>query len=235
MRIGCIIQARLNSDRFPRKVLEDIGGWPMIRHVQERMLTLGIPVIVAFPEEDAGDKALPRFAEFFEGPTEDVLGRYLKAAQKHSLDGIVRVTGDCPLIDPEACAHVIRVFEHGLFDYVANDWHQFGRYPDGMGCEVFTRTALEDANQYAKDGPVREHVTGWIKLQCEAGKTNYYGRPVICPRDLRSGEKFSVDTPEDLERVRMIDARLPGGSLKYMLSTTLQVWGNILKTASDKI
>src|SRR5579864_7578357 len=110
MRVGCIIQARLGSTRLPRKVLADIGGWPMIRHVYERMAKVGIPVVVACPKE--GGLSLYR-GEAYDCEENDVLHRYLLAAKKHGFDAIMRVTGDCPLIDPEACKRVLDVFSSG--------------------------------------------------------------------------------------------------------------------------
>ena len=118
MRVGCIIQARLGSTRLPRKVLADIGGWAMVRHVWERMMIVGIPVIVATPIEDEG--RIP-VSEAYDCDPNDVLQRYLMAAKKHGLDAVMRVTGDCPLIDPESCMRVLDVFNSGHYDYVAND------------------------------------------------------------------------------------------------------------------
>ncbi len=223
MRVGCIIQARMGSTRFPGKVIADIGGWPLIRHVYERMLHVGIPVVVAAPLEV--DQPRIPYAEFCDIDPDDVLQRYLLVARKHSFDAIMRVTGDCPLIDPEVCRRVLGVFNSGYFDYVANDvWPS---YPDGLGCEVFTRAALEDAHRWAKpqNKGDREHVTPWIKRGL-----NLNGGRWFCGLNLRSpiggiqDLKFSVDTEEELERIRHIDARLPQGDTKYALESTLAAW-----------
>ena len=226
MQVGCIIQARLDSTRLPHKVLEDIGGWPMIRHVWERAMLVNIPVIIATPfgSEYEIFRAVNGKALVF-GPDcdpGDVLKRYLLVAKQQGYDAIMRVTGDCPLLDPEACKRVLNVFNSGHYDYVANDvWPS---YPDGMGCEIFTRAALEDANRWVKPDNKgdREHVTPWIKrgLNLNGGRW-FCGLNLRCPITGISDLKFSIDTQEELEKARAIDAKLPQGHLKYSLETTL--------------
>ena len=219
MRVGCIIQARLGSTRLPHKVIASIGGWPMIRHVYERMLKVGIPVVVSCPDGEGGHF---RNCQVAEGSESDVLGRYLLTAKAFSFDAIMRVTGDCPLIDPEVCQRVLHLFLDQDLDYCANDLRP--TYPKGMGCEVFTREALERAHQNVKQDRAydREHVTPWI---IRGVRGEYFdGRNVRCSIVGVENLNFSVDTQEDLERVRLIDARLPQGHLKYSLETTLEAW-----------
>ena len=227
MQVGCIIQARLGSSRLPRKVLADIGGWPMIRHVWERMGKVGIPVVVAAPVEDEG--RIP-YAETY-GVPNDVLQRYLLAAKRHGFDAIMRVTGDCPLIDPEVCQRVLHLFLEQDLDYCANDLRP--TYPKGLGCEVFTLEALERAHQNVKlsNPRDREDVTPWI---IRGVRGDYFdGRNVRCPIVGVENLNFSVDTQEDLERVRAIDAKLPQGHLKYSLETTLEAWARV-QEATDQ-
>ncbi len=236
MQVGCIIQARLASTRLPRKVLADIGGWPMIRHVVQRMCHVGIPVVVACPKEDKAE-----LFGLWMGSTElnapdcdpnDVLQRYLLVAKSYGFNAIMRVTGDCPLIDPDACSRVLKIFNSEHYDYVANDvWPS---YPDGMGCEVFTRAALEDADSWTKgkEGPRatsdREHVTQWIKrgLNLNGGRW-FLGSNLRSPITGVQDLKFSVDTQEDLQRIVAIDAHLRAGHLKYSLETTLEAWERV--------
>jgi spore coat polysaccharide biosynthesis protein SpsF (cytidylyltransferase family) len=242
MRVGCIIQARLESKRLPRKVLADIGGWPMIRHVWERMTLVNIPVVIATPSGEGGEvyeiyKALngKALVEGPDCPSEDVLTRYLLIAKAHGFDAIMRVTGDCPLIDPEACKAVLDAFNSNVFNncypgiqYVANDF--WPSYPDGLGCEVFSRSALAEAAKWAKPGNQAdwEHVTPWIKRGVHlGGGRRYCGLNIRCPIPGLEDLKFSVDTEEDLGRVRKIDARLPGGHLKYALESTLEAWERV--------
>jgi spore coat polysaccharide biosynthesis protein SpsF (cytidylyltransferase family) len=236
MRVGCIIQARLGSTRLPRKVLADIGGWPMIRHVCERMDKVGIPVVVAAPVEDAkeiSDAVSKTRVEAIRCDTNDVLQRFLLAAERHQFKAIMRVTGDCPLIDPEVCQRVLHLFLDGDYDYCANDLRP--SYPRGMGCEVFTREALERAHQNAKSNRSfdREHVTPWIKRHVDG--FYFDGRNVRCPIVGVENLNFSVDTQEELDLARAIDARLPAGHLKYSLETTLEAWARIEEASARPV
>src|SRR5689334_25179788 len=116
MRIACIIQARLGSKRLPGKVLMDIGGRPMIWHVVKRALDIHVPVIVACPHQDspqiglAIDKLDAQCVPDM-GEENDVLARYYWWARGY--DVIMRLTGDCPLIDPAACRKALAVFIQG--------------------------------------------------------------------------------------------------------------------------
>ncbi len=187
MQIACIIQARTNSTRLPNKINADIGGWPMIKHVTRRMETLEIPVIVAMPEN-------------YSAAEDDVLGRYFEAAA--GTDIIIRVTGDCPLIDPEACQEVLDVLLMNRLEYAANDLYP--TYPDGLGCEVFTFAALKRAHQIADKPYDREHVTPVMRRNKEFAKAN-----VMCRIYLHDPPKLSVDTQEELDFIRRIDAAKP--------------------------
>ncbi len=230
MRVGCIIQARLGSTRLPRKVLEDIGGWPMIRHVWERVMVVNAPTVIMTPPEDVDEilQATNRRAlvEGCKYNPSDMLEAYLVTAKKHGFDAIMRITGDCPLIDPDECNRVLLVYNSGHYDYVANDvWPS---YPDGLGCEVFARVLLEEATRFVKPNhPAdREHVTPWIKRGLNLmGGRRFFGCNLRCHISGLENLKFSVDTQEDLERVRAIDVRLPQGHLKFSLESTLEAWG----------
>ncbi len=229
MSVGCIIQARLDSARLPRKVLESIGGWPMIRHVCHRMNLVGIPVIIATPKEDEQEIAQAWLGNAVAAPEgvdpNDVLQRYLVVAKAYGFDAIMRVTGDCPLIDPDVCSQVLSLFNSGKYDYVANDLRP--TYPKGLGCELFTREALQRAHEKARPTHPsdREHVTPWI-IRGVRGDC-FDGRNIRCPIVGVENLNFSVDTPEDLERVRAIDSLLHDGHLKYSLESTLDAWSRV--------
>ncbi len=240
MRIGCIIQARLDSHRFPRKIMADIGGWPMIKHVVKRAKTIGIPLFVAAPVDDAPEIASIVAKEDvvtfpYEGHLEDGLGRYLACARVHGLDGVMRITGDCPLIDPFACREVLRVFQvgywgeeypakgHCIFDYVSNDIVK--SYPDGMGCEIFTIKALRWADAHLpatrNDKLIsdRAHVTPWIIRKVKEGY--FRDHHVVCPYPKVAELKFSVDSQEDLDRAIAIDRAKPAD---YSLGATIDAY-----------
>ncbi len=239
MRVGCIIQARLGSTRLPRKILADIGGWPMLRHVWHRMDMVGIDLVIASPMEDQVEicKAWSGFRVIApECDSTDVLQRYFLTAKIYGFGAIMRVTGDCPLIDPTICSQVMHMFLDGEYDYVANDLRP--TYPKGMGCEVFTREALERAHQNVKPDNLkdREHVTPWI---IRGARGDYFdGRNIRCPVVGVENLNFSVDTQEDLDLVRGVDSHLPDGHLKHSLETTLQAfntWGNTTQIPASVI
>jgi len=136
------------------------------------------------------------------------------------------VTGDCPLIAPEACQRVLERFLAGGYDYVANDLVQ--TYPDGLGCEVMTREALEYAHRHADKPYDREHVTPFIRRSKDFMKFN-----IRCPLVGVEKLKLSVDTAEDLDFVRKIDAELRGGPpQKYSLEATLEAVGRVQAKAA---
>lgn len=213
MQIGCIIQARTTSTRLPNKVNADIGGWQMWRHVFERMKPFN--PIMAWADEWPIDEM-------------DVLGRYTACARAHSLEVIMRVTGDCPLIDPEACQEVLDRFLARGKCYAANDLRR--TYPDGLGCEVMSRRELEWAHAGTDSAKGREHVTGAIRKLAK----DDFSANVLCPYVGYSDIKLSVDTQEDLDLVREIDARLPAGDGKYRLENTLESYKAVLAQRSEQ-
>ncbi len=232
MQIGCVIQARLGSTRLPRKVLADIGGWPMLKHVVNRLGLLRIPIVVATPPGDTEEivQAMPevfRDAEITApncGP-EDLLRRHLLVGQQYGWDAVMRVTSDCPLIDPFACKEVLDIFQSGHYDYVANDIPQ--TYPNGMGCEVIRLRALLRADFSLVSGlasPDREHVSSWI-IKNIWPKGVFPALNVTCPIPGVKGLKFSVDTQADLDRVIKIDRAKP---TDYSLAATLQAYNRVM-------
>lgn len=229
MRIGCIIQARLDNARLPRKVLADIGGWPMLKHVVLRLARMpeSLPLFVAVPEQDLKElsEALPAIG--FHAPecyAEDVLKRHLMIAQRNSLDAVMRVTSDCPLIDPYACAELVGIYLSGHYDYVANDLIQ--SYPDGLGCEIMSTKALRWADvslrplDPEKPSYDRVHVSPWILRKVKEGF--FAGRNVVCPIPKIAELKFSVDTQDDLDRVRAIDDAVRPAD--YSLAATMEAY-----------
>lgn len=193
MRTVAIIQARMASERLPGKVLKLIGKWPAIYHTYQRVNSTGLPTVVATVKSEANEplihylntQDISCFA--WDGPEDDVLGRYHAAAEKFDADRIVRITGDCPFTDPDV---VKRVVGFGG-DYASNIYPR-RTYPRGLDVEVFTRQMLEDAHQQSKD---REHVTPWMQQDGAVC--------VVNDRDL-SDYRWVLDTPADLEWFRQI-------------------------------
>lgn len=171
MNTVCIVQARMTSTRLPGKAMMSLGGIPAIRHVLTRCKTIpGVGrVVCAVPDADISEpivrEALFMGVGVFKGSEHDVLGRYFYAARGIKANMVMRVTGDCPMIDPEICGRVLGLMTSGV-DYASNvDPRGF---PKGLDCEVFTFPALERAHAEADSSYDREHVTPWMRrnLHC---------------------------------------------------------------------
>ena len=220
MTVAAIIQARCGSTRLPGKVLRLLprtpaingkGGAPqtILAHVINRAQAIpGVDVVCVATTEREDDDRIVRLARaagarVVRGPEHDVLGRYALAAQALGADVIIRLTADCPLLDPLVAVVVLRAFEnarpHGEAIYASNvhppSWY------DGADIEILSRDALETAVSRAGDAE-REHVTTWMVAHLR--RVN-----VACPggRD-DSTLKLSVDTAADLVRVRRTFAAL---------------------------
>jgi len=210
LTIVAIVQARMTSERLPGKVLMNILGKPVLWHVVTRLngSELIEKVVVATTTNET-DIPIIRFCDergigVYAGSEENVLDRYYKAASHFSATVIVRITADCPLIDPKI---VDRVIQHYLenknkFDYVSTNHPT--TFPDGLDTEVFSFEALEKAWKNAKKQYEREHVTPYIWDQPEKfGIGN-----VENDQDLSATERWTLDYEEDLEFVRAIYANL---------------------------
>lgn len=200
--LAAIIQARMGSKRLPGKTLAKVGGRPLLDLLIQRVKqsTLIDEVIIATTTK-AQDDVLVDWAQeldipCFRGSEDDVLDRVYLAAKKYSVDHIVRVTSDCPLLDHKVMDRVIDTYQSGKYDYVANILKN--TYPDGLDVEVFSFSALERAWGKARLPSQREHVTTYIRTSGEFRICN-----VESPTDL-SNFRWSVDTAEDLQFVRAV-------------------------------
>lgn len=169
MKTIAIIQARTGSSRLPGKVLMNLGGKPDIYWVTTRMAACeSVDAVLLATTATPQDDALARWAEgesiaCFRGSEEDVLKRYHDAAVfagAEKDDIIVRITGDCPLIDPDVCARVIGLLQDTGTDYACNI--NPPTYPDGLDCEAMRFHALQKAHTEARMNFEREHVTQYI-------------------------------------------------------------------------
>jgi len=208
----CIgIQARSTSTRFPRKVLELIDGKPILRHVIDsankaaRFINRHTPktgilvtVYVVIPEGDEIKRHFGHQVSLLEGPEQDVLTRYWKLAETTGADFIVRITADCPLIPQSYISKHVNCAVLNKYDYLSNVDEEIRLTPDGMDCEVISKRLLEYTFQTATDPTDREHVTLLMRKDPPAwAKVGH----IIGFLDL-AHLKLSVDTKEDLERVR---------------------------------
>ena len=200
-----LIQARMGSSRFPGKVLEDLSGRPMLWHVVDRVRgARRVERVVVATTDRAVDDPIARFCAqeniaCFRGDEQDVLDRFYQAARADHADVVVRITADCPLIDPEVIDKVVERFQRGDCDYVSNAIRY--TYPDGLDTEVFSFAALERAWREAGKPSEREHVTPYLRT----GKfrvANVESEIPVSPAQYR----WTVDHPADLEFVRKVYA-----------------------------
>ena len=169
-----IIQARMGSTRLPGKVLKPILGQPMLWHIIKRLRWVKeVKDVVVATSDKIKDEPITKFCSengisCFAGSEEDVLDRFYKTAKTYTADPIIRITGDCPLVDPEIVGNVIKLFKIGCYDHVGvaaglgAENVISGRFPSGFDTECTSFNALEKAwkNSFTKRD--REHVTPYI-------------------------------------------------------------------------
>jgi glutamate-1-semialdehyde 2,1-aminomutase len=202
MRSVAIVQARMGSQRFPGKVMALIDGVPLIDILLQRLeQARELDAIVVATTKSAADDVLTkhliaRGQLVFRGHERDVLARYYEAAVAHESDVVVRITGDCPLVDPMLVDQVAVSFRHHNVDYASNVIEP--TYPDGLDVEVFSFAALETAHRQASEPFDREHVTPYIR---RSGSTV----SVVNDFDASSG-RWTVDELGDADSVREVFA-----------------------------
>lgn len=206
-----IVQARMESTRLPGKVLKDLAGETMLARVINRLrATKLIHEVVVATTNLTGDNAIVAECRRYgvpvvQGDQDDVLDRYFQAAHLGKADVVVRITSDCPLIDPEITEKTIRAFLENQPDYASNTIVR--TYPRGLDTEVICLKALSRAWREARKPYEREHVTPYLLehpsefvLLAVTGGVDY------------SGFRWTVDTPEDLEFVQAVYSRLGGAA-----------------------
>src|SRR5215831_10988031 len=197
-----VVQARMGSTRLPNKVMRSINGRPMIELLLSRLAKARrIDQIVLATSDDPRNQPLVDHVrnlgyEVYQGSENDVLDRYYQAANLHQPDTVVRITGDCPLIDPELVDQVIAAYEGLSVDYLCNT--EPPTYPDGLDTEVFSFRALKEAAQLASKPAEREHVTPFIR---ESGL--FKTRNIAHEKDF-SNQRWTVDEAADFEVVSSI-------------------------------
>lgn len=201
--ILAILQARVSSTRLPGKVLKPILDKPMLELQIERIKRSRlIDKLILATSNESSDDPLEDLAKklninYYRGSLDDVLSRFYKAAIPYKPDHIVRLTGDCPLADPELIDEVIADHIAQNVDYTSNSLKP--SYPDGLDIEVTKFSALMEAYNEAKLPSEREHVTPFIHKQPNRFKVNV----ISCPHDY-SSLRWTVDEPEDFELVKQI-------------------------------
>jgi len=193
----------MGSTRLPGKILKEVKGLPLLGHEIKRVeLAKKISKIVlattTLPEDDKTEEFCKKInIACFRGSVDDVLDRYYEAATEFgSFDAVMRLTGDCPLIDPIILDQLVEFFEQGRFDYASNVGKE--TFPDGMDAEIFTVKALEEAYREARLKSEREHVTSYIR------KSNHFKKGNLESSGDYSAYRFTVDNPEDFEVIKFI-------------------------------
>jgi spore coat polysaccharide biosynthesis protein SpsF len=203
MTVNAILQARMSSTRLPGKVLKTILGKPMLVHLIERLKRAKLidEIIVATSNCNSDDE-IERLCQSigikcFRGSLHDVLARYYQASLSNPSEHIVRVTGDCPVIDPEIIDDVISLHLSSEADYTSNCAEP--TFPDGLDTEIFTFSALEQAFTHANTSEEREHVTPYMYDK----KTQNICVELLSDTDL-SHYRWTVDESSDFTLIQLI-------------------------------
>lgn len=219
-----MIQARLGSSRLPKKVLAKIQGKPTIWHVINRVKKIkNIKQIILITTTSDSDKILLNFARRqhifgFAGSKNDVLKRHYDCAVKFNADPIIRITSDCPLIDPNLSSDILQFYLDNDFDYVSNTINP--TFPDGLDTEIFSFNALEKAHFQSKLPSEREHVTTYFVNNMNKFKIYNYSNSY----DL-SSLRWTIDRIEDLKFVRKIYHYAKPKTI-FSMNTTLKILQN---------
>lgn len=208
MKSVAVIQARMSSSRLPGKVLQDLGGKPVLDWVVQA--AAAIPainrVIVATSAEESDDPIADHCEahgiDCLRGPLNDVLSRFVMVAESTGADTILRLTADCPFLDPWAAGLVLAEQHRTGCAFATNA--DCGTWPDGLDAEAVSVEALKKADSEATLGVEREHVTPFIKRD----RTRFGLRNVNCPVAELGHHRWTLDTPEDLEFLRKIAKHL---------------------------
>lgn len=222
MKISAIIQARMTSQRLPGKVMADICSKPMIWHIVDRLRHSKKidEIILAIPDIKESD-GLEEFAKshkikYFRGSENDVLSRYYGAAKKFACDVIIRITGDCPLIDPQIIDLIIEKHLGSKADYTSNC--QQRTFPRGLDAEVFNFDVLKRVFESAKADDEKEHVTLYIEKHAK----NFKLASVAGEKNL-SHLRLTVDEKKDIDFVREIYENLYREDKIFLLDEILEL------------
>ena len=222
---GVVVQARAGSSRLPGKVLMPLAGRTVLAHVIERCLAIeGADVVCCAVPEGNADDAVAREAarcgaRVFRGSESDVLDRYWRAARAFGLDVVMRITSDCPLIDPSVSAAVLRLRAETGADYACNNMPP--TWPHGLDCEAITAAWLERSAREAQRPYEREHVTPYVRCHPQARRVN-----LSMPGIGASDHRWTLDNECDYRFLETLCARLPAGRRAWDYAAPLAVVGS---------
>ncbi len=223
MQTVVIVQARMGSTRLPGKVMKAVQGRPLLGYLFDRLkLSQRIDQIVLATSTLSIDDVLEEYAEYegvscFRGSEHDVLSRYYHAAKKSKADLIVRITADCPLMDPALLDHALSLYDSTV-DYFSNTLER--SYPRGLDIEIFPFRSLEKAYQNAKSLSDREHVTPYL----------YRNPNLFVSQQFKSDlegiqrHRWTVDEEEDFLLIRKVLEALYPLSPQFTMQEVLELF-----------
>lgn len=212
MKVLAIIQARLGSTRLPGKVLKEIGDKTLLDiHISRVLKSTKINQLLIATTTSDEDKSIVDNAEknklpYYQGSVSNVLDRFYQAAQMYRPQWIVRLTADCPLIDPALIDGIIDCAIKNETDYCSNTLNP--TYPDGMDVEVFKFSALEKAWNEAKLDSEKEHVTPYIYKNSTFNNKNIFSSFSYENNENYSHVRLTVDELSDLETIKLLVDKL---------------------------
>jgi spore coat polysaccharide biosynthesis protein SpsF len=221
---GIVLQARIGSTRLPGKVLASIGGRSMLEHCVRRLAHCGLPLVVATTDRDE-DLPIAHAAgslgvAVYRGPADDVLGRFVGAAQTFGFTEIIRATADNPFVDLDAPLRTSRARRRAAADHAVERG-----LPVGTAVEAVSRDALVRAHALATEAYDREHVTSLVRRD-----PRFRALRAVAPGHLReSSLRLTVDTAGDLATAREIDAVLAGRRELPGLAAIIQAAEQVLR------
>ena len=219
MKIAAIVQARIGSTRLPGKVMKKINDQTIIELLLSRLLKSSeINQIIVATSDDQNNLPLIEHIQSLNysceiGSEDDVLSRYFHAAAKHQVDIIVRITGDCPCVDPEIIDKAVLFYKAQNVDYISNT--NPPSYPDGLDVEVFSFSALSAAYKKATSSFDREHVTPFIRNNKDFQQSTFHNDEDF------SNMRWTLDEIEDFEVVQNI--------FQYFQPDIFFHWSKIIK------
>ncbi len=224
MKIIVIIQARMGSTRLPGKVMKDLYGKSVLAHEIERVKQSKIidDIVIATSTHNKDDiiekEALYIGVKCYRGSEDDVLSRYYYAAKENHADVVIRITSDCPLIDPNVLNEMIQFYNCNKYDIVTNGGSDLSKrtYPRGLDIEIFNFKVLQEAFLNATEKYRREHVTPYIYENTE--KIYYYQNSIDY-----SKYRWTLDTEEDWKLIETIYGYLYKGNHDFYLDHILEL------------
>tara|TARA_B100001540_G_scaffold295173_1_gene295741 strand:- start:5485 stop:6273 length:789 start_codon:yes stop_codon:yes gene_type:complete len=204
---GCIIQARTGSTRFPNKILNDIDDEHTVLEFLIKQLKNSerIDKIVIATTRSSKDEKIIELCknlnlDFFQGDENDLVDRYYKCAKKFNLENIIRITSDCPLVDPNLVDNGIKKFVEEECDYLTNST---GKFPHGVDFSIFTFNILEKTWKNARLLSEKEHVIPYMEK-----KENNFNTIFLKNESDQSKFRITLDWPEDLELLRILVSKI---------------------------